>query len=131
MTDLNTGKSYRKINAVNSRDYDTNQEICEQNGGYLPEPRSLEEKQFLMNFTSNSGGFYLGMTDRVEEGVFQWNSDNSTVTWTDWYPGDPNGGTNDNCVFVYGVNWADYPCVNNSLITGPIICQGIYLYHLT
>ena len=94
----------------------------------LPEPRSLEENNFLANFLSGNGWLFLGMTDRVEEDKWIWESDGTEVTWTHWLSGQPGGGTAENCAFIYHNRWVDYTCVKSALMReGKVLCEGIFI----
>ena len=44
---------------------------------------------------------WIGYTDELVEGSFGW-LDGSTAGYTNWSPGEPNGGTNESCVHL---NW--------------------------
>ena len=114
-----------------------NQEICLQHGGILPEPRSQEENDFLNNL--NTDMFPLGLRDVETEGSWLWDSDGSPVIYTNWRPGQPQGGVNENCAFVYrnknnlGPLWGDLRCLPSSHMEQQnknLICQrdkGVWL----
>lgn len=63
-------------------------------GGYLASINSAAEQQFIF---SNFGGLerYIGFTDQGQEGTFRWTS-GEPFTFTNWFPGEPNGGTAEN-----------------------------------
>ena len=74
------------------------QDLCEAEGGMLPEPRNREEHDFLNSFTTVQ--FYLGATDKAKEGHWAWNSDGSSVQWALWGTDEPNGGSDQNCLLM-------------------------------
>lgn len=54
-------------------------------------------------------------TDFAEEGKYFWMSNGAPLTYTKWFVGEPNGGTNENCLSVntrggQGYAWNDAPC---------------------
>lgn len=57
---------------------------------------------------------YFGLHDKESEGIFRWVSDNSTVTFTDWGPHQPdNAKYGEDCgQFWNDINyrWNDAPC---------------------
>ena len=51
---------------------------------------------------------WLGANDRSEEGHYRWTSDNSTVEFTDWHPGEPTNVRTQNCVVkLTKAGWID------------------------
>ena len=59
--------------------------------------------------------FWLGAYDLVNEGTWVWVKKNDYVTsgFTHWAPGEPNGGTNENCLGLFdglSYQWNDAPC---------------------
>ena len=115
VTDERTGKQYI-VQDTDDLVYDVNKQACQNLGGFLPEPRDEAENQFLDSLGSDM--FTLGMTDRVVEGQWVWESDGSPVTWTGWV----RLGTNDPepVIVLRRLNshyaghrtdgWADIPC---------------------
>ena len=109
--------------------HDANQEICLQHGGILPEPRSQEENEFLNDL--NTDMFVLGLSDVEIEGSWLYDSDRSTVAFTNWHPGQPRGGTGKNCAVMRnfangGAFWSDVPCLSDGDLNAfnmSLICQ--------
>ena len=105
--------------------YDDNQQVCQDLGGFLPEPRDERENQFL--FSLDAETFSLGMTDRLQEGEWLWDSDGQPVTWTKWISKEPNGKNRENCVAVWtDGEWQDVSCLSNHNIRARstrLICQ--------
>ena len=110
-------------------------------GGILPEPKNAWENAALSALTPTGCHVLLGMTDRVNEGTWRWDSDRTIVTWTKWAnwthdSNEPNGQTQSNCAVLmnyYEPNhvigsplgiWGDMDCANNEEIPcRQIVCQ--------
>ena len=76
-------------------------------------------KKFLYN---KDGLFWMGLTDIQTEGVYVWNLSQTTATWSNWVPGEPSGGTSENCVVTSNLTqWLDVPC---SWQYGYALCQS-------
>lgn len=86
--------------------------VCKENGGILAEPRTAEETELLNHFCQEGSYYWIGLSDLVEEGTFQWASDYSEPDYTDWYSTEPNG--DGDCVFkhttVCNLQWFDANC---------------------
>lgn len=55
------------------------------------------------------GGIWIGLTDEVQEGSFQW-LDGSPLNYTNWNAGEPNNsGNEDYAVLLAGGKWNDEP----------------------
>ena len=54
----------------------------------------------------------MGMSDKISEGTWLYNSTGSTMSYTNWNSGEPNGGTNENCIIMVASNgvWVDVSC---------------------
>jgi hypothetical protein len=83
-------------------------DFCKTFGGDLASVRNAEEQDTITilngqnNQRSTGWGYgyaYIGMNDINQEGVFVW-SDGSPTTYTNWYPSNPSGGVNENCVHL-------------------------------
>ena len=64
---------------------------------------------------SASNLFWIGLTDRVTEGKFIWNSSQALAgynSYLNWSPLEPNGGFLENCLVLFTAarKWVDYPC---------------------
>jgi len=69
------------------------QQFCEENGGTLAEPRRARETNVInrmINKEAGNNNYWIGLTDRREEGTFTWMSDNSEVSYTNWDKREPN-----------------------------------------
>jgi len=62
-------------------------------GGHLVDIASAEENAFLVStfLLQPQDVFWIGFTDRVTEGNFQWTT-GAPVSYTNWNPGEPNEG---------------------------------------
>ena len=67
---------------------------------------------------------FVGLTDKVNEGRWVWNSDGSETQYTFWDSGQPNGGEQD-CGMMTSRNgkWHDDVC-DRLLRTHLAICQN-------
>ncbi|MFN9062997.1 MAG: lectin-like protein, partial [Pseudanabaena sp.] len=77
-------------------------------GANLVTINDASEQTFInTNFNANSGFYYIGLTDQVQEGQWKWIS-GETAPYTNWYPGEPNGGTGESYALMYSSNrWID------------------------
>ena len=91
---------------------------CNQQGGHLVTIESKPESMFLKDYGSRliKNTFWIGLTDRLIEGVWKWQSSGELAVFTDWMPGQPDNAHNDDCVHIdYSTKWlwADTVCVAN------------------
>ncbi|KAI5627970.1 collectin-12, partial [Silurus asotus] len=74
-----------------------------------------EEQDWLLLHTVGRGFFWLGLTDRQKENVWQW-VDGSEPTFTKWRPGQPDNwhhghDEGEDCAgLVHGGKWNDFYC---------------------
>ncbi len=86
-------------------------------GGNLVTINDIEEQQWInQTFGTRLRGFWLGLTDKDEEGNWKWIS-SEPVTYKNWYPGEPNngGGNEDYALTWHGGSWND---ANGDVIVG-------------
>lgn len=69
-------------------------------GGYLAAVRDAAENDWIVNHFAGVGQAWLGLTDDGNEGNFSWTS-GELRSYTNWYPGEPNGGADENFVQIY------------------------------
>ena len=89
------------------------QESCWKMGGKLAEIRTQDQYDAINTYVRNQSLIdfvFVGMTDAGHEGDWTYMSDNSTLTFVKWVPGEPKGGSAQNCGCVYTVNMMMYDC---------------------
>jgi hypothetical protein len=69
--------------------WETSQASAQAIGGNLVTINDAAEEQWLRNTFSLTEGFWIGLTDKVTEGNFQWIS-GETSTYRNWAAGEPN-----------------------------------------
>lgn len=93
-------------------------EKCKLLGGYLAEPDTSVEMDFVESVFKSSSNiknyrhFWLGGSDINAEGQWAWRKDARKITYTTWRSGEPNGGRTENCLQAYRGDgtWNDLPC---------------------
>ena len=121
-SDTSSNKDYF-VMETNSLSHDSVTRMCGNIESILPEPRDAAESDFLGTLTPDT--YMLGVSDDVTEGDWVYRSSGSPVVWSYWGPGEPNGGSKENCVVMRGRNWVDVYC-NGSQLEGEqksAICQ--------
>ncbi|CAC5419524.1 unnamed protein product [Mytilus coruscus] len=108
--------------STTSEDWETAKARCMYLGAKLSEPVTQSEIDYISNIArSRNGTFWLGGTDKDNEGTFVWTSDNRTIGLSNWAGGEPNNYANrEDCVAVHaklGFLWNDSPCDSRSLFT--------------
>ena len=93
----------------------------------------------IVNTMGTNFWFFLGLTDRAAESQWVWSSDGSTVAWTLWKSGEPDGGRNQDCaahIVRHGASWnkkwGSMYCYQYYAI--PVVCEKTRkykIYHLT
>ncbi|XP_053407165.1 perlucin-like protein [Mercenaria mercenaria] len=90
---------------------------CKILGGHLVEIDDATENQYLVNqakLINSKESFWIGLNDLQEEGSWVWVDSNEAVSYTNWYPGQPdNEASNENCAHlnpVYNDLWNDKEC---------------------
>ena len=121
MPDYN-GNTYRLTNRLT---WEQAQAEALNAGGNLVTINSLQEQQWLVTTFGGTEQLWIGLTDKVTEGQFQWAS-GETFTYTNWFTGQPdNGGPppgEDYVVMNFGAagQWNDYPNNNQTTFRGII-----------
>ena len=84
-------------------------QACINMGGHLVTSTSLAENNFLFSLWPNG---WIGLTDEVNEGVWQWVT-GEPYSWSYWNSGEPNNAGNEDYIqFVGGGRWNDLPNVS-------------------
>lgn len=58
---------------------------------------------------------WIGVSDIIEEGRWEFTSTQEVVQYTDFEPGEPGGHLNQNCVILWNDfhgKWADFYCTS-------------------
>ena len=101
------GNSFYKIYNEGLNYGDANAQ-CESDGSFLAIPRSEAEEEFLfglfptgslLNPHTDDLSMWIGINDIEEEDLFV-AVDGLDIVWTNWGPGEPNGGLNENAVEI-------------------------------
>ncbi|XP_052761682.1 C-type lectin domain family 10 member A-like [Mya arenaria] len=76
---------------------------------------SQEESIFLTSFLADIKDPYhwIGLNDDVIEGLWKWHDTDKVPTFTNWYPGQPDGHRNANCAIIHAslhYKWSDQGC---------------------
>ena len=68
----------------------------------------------LINFQIQNIPLWLGGQDILKEGNWIWQNSGDDIDYTKFQPGEPNGGTGENCMNMYyeNGNWIDVNCLN-------------------
>ncbi|XP_023191646.1 macrophage mannose receptor 1-like [Xiphophorus maculatus] len=101
----------------NAQSWSGAQTACRKDGGDLASIRNMEDNSFVTSELgyASTDELWIGLNDIKTEGLFDW-TDHTTVTFTSWEFGKPQGATNQNdCVLIRGENgnWADRDCKEN------------------
>ncbi|XP_052084102.1 perlucin-like protein [Mytilus californianus] len=88
---------------------------CHRKGGFLLKIDNAVENWFLKTYIKyhNPNSVWIGAHDSEQESNFIWESDNTNLTFTDWFPGEPNDDNNEDCVHMrksVNYRWNDYQC---------------------
>ncbi|KAI8504762.1 hypothetical protein Bbelb_178800 [Branchiostoma belcheri] len=107
---LFSGKCYKVF--TDTVTYSQARQVCIDNGGSLAMVKNSEINSFLKTLSSDHKWF--GLSDEVTEGQFLWEDGGSLTStgFTDWYPGEPNGGSLENCVQYWRQTWNDRSCTD-------------------
>ncbi|XP_039605967.1 mannose-binding protein C-like [Polypterus senegalus] len=94
--------------------------LCQEAGGQIATPTSIEENTALTKLIKSDGMAYLGLNDRKTEGTFQ-DISGSPVKFISWAPGEPSNDQADkDCsVITSDGTWSVVLCTGSYTI----ICQ--------
>ena len=85
-----------------------------------------EKEQLEIKVSSSTEFYWIGLTDKEEEGKWVW-SDGSNNVWKNWRGNEPNGGTAENCVVIsHDGKGIDVSCSKPRFFVCKI--PGAYLY---
>lgn len=94
---------------------------CERLNGILAEPRTTEEMWVARFYRSTFHvvGIWVGASDRLVKGLWQWESDNRAVASDLWTSRQPNNYLNQDCGDVREGGLSDVDCDEHQ----PFICE--------
>ena len=86
---------------------------CQAAGLQLATVQSAAQDALLLTAAAGST-VWIGGTDAASEGTWVWSPSNTPLSYTNWYAGEPNGRTHENCLMKYtnqyGGLWNDARC---------------------
>ncbi|KAL4217786.1 hypothetical protein ACF0H5_022524 [Mactra antiquata] len=93
------------------------QKYCEGFHGYLVNINDEDENKFVTSYLEDlkDDRHWIGLTDELIEDVWKHYPSETTATFFNWAPGDPNQLKGANCVAIFrtsGYRWIDEPCTN-------------------
>ncbi|KAL4217796.1 hypothetical protein ACF0H5_022535 [Mactra antiquata] len=77
--------------------------------------RSLLERYYRTGGQHPGQEFWIGANDLMIEGVWEWYTDNSSLEYSGWYPGQPGSEGDEDCAVIASRSdvfngWHDAPC---------------------
>ncbi|XP_041476506.1 uncharacterized protein LOC121424795 [Lytechinus variegatus] len=107
---------------TNSLTWENAQAYCETQGGNLASIADSGVNGHVAWVMSGYSKAHIGLTDTESDGTWSW-WDGSSMTYTNWNSGEPNGNFETNCGGMHSSGtWDDYPCTNSmvSVCRAPI-----------
>uniref|UniRef100_A0A3B4Z5S4 C-type lectin domain-containing protein n=1 Tax=Seriola lalandi dorsalis TaxID=1841481 RepID=A0A3B4Z5S4_SERLL len=106
--------------STQSGSWEKGREDCRARGADLVIIDSLEEQTLLTGFAAGKKFWWIGLTDRDEEGTWKW-IDGTPLTQSYWWEGQPDNGGGDSqwgeedCAHIltsrdFDKNWNDQSC---------------------
>ena len=101
-------------------DWDSAQAQCQSHGATLYEPASVQEANQVRAYATNVGlgKFWIGVTDKAQEGTWAYASDDQACTISNWGKNEPNdydhgdGAGGEDCAEIYeDGTWNDCSCL--------------------
>ncbi|XP_044850501.1 C-type lectin domain family 17, member A-like [Mauremys mutica] len=100
-------------------------QFCTDRNSYLVIVNNDNEQAFLKDSNKQGRTYWLGLSDAVEEGKWQW-VDNSPYSVSFWNPGEPgNENEEEDCVSMKSTGtWGDSKCsqLNHWICESTWIC---------
>ena len=101
--------------------------IANHNSFFKVEINSAEEQQGIINLLGPVGFasyYWIGLSDAEEEGTYVWATSGDPMTYENWAPGQPIGGTSYNCAWM-GTSgsweWTNSDCGSD---TNQVLCEA-------
>ncbi|XP_033746963.1 lactose-binding lectin l-2-like [Pecten maximus] len=96
---------------TDSKTWSEAQDECKNHDSNLVTIETQEENTWLKGIQFTQNNPWIGAYTDDARTVWRWVSDNSTLTYTDWRPGEPNDvGGNEDCVHLKSDGWNDGRC---------------------
>ncbi|XP_035860394.1 CD209 antigen-like protein A isoform X2 [Sander lucioperca] len=103
--------------SAESGSWEKGRQYCRDRGADLVVIDSSEEQTFLSKFIKQNTQYWIGLTDRDEEGTWKW-VDGTPLTLKNWRRGQPDNGGGDplwgeeDCAHIgpYTTEWNDLSC---------------------
>ncbi|XP_071264260.1 receptor-type tyrosine-protein phosphatase H-like isoform X4 [Salvelinus alpinus] len=100
--------------STEKKTWEKSRQDCLERGADLVIINSEEEQTFINGFESVKW-VWIGLTDSVTEGTWKWVDGTPLTTPRYWWRGEPDGGTDQNCVEIYYTSsgqgvWRDLGC---------------------
>ena len=93
-------------------------ELCEAADAYLVEPDTEAENVYVhdkMHEAFYGKWRYIGGSDEETEGDWKWGENGGSVSFTNWWPGEPNNKYGEDCMEMrYWGKWNDVDCYNDN-----------------
>ena len=105
---------------------------CAAHGAHLASIETKDEDTFLRGFSNklfkcgirnHTTSFWVGGTDDAIEGLWKWHDTNKPLTYFNWWPGQPDNRSSEDCLCLcgmHGFTWDDAHC---ALETFHFICE--------
>ena len=103
--------------------WDDARQFCEKKGAHLVDIDSLAEQKIVTDIVDVAGiraSFWIAVNDLESENDFR-ASEGSKQEFFDWYFGEPNDASGEDCVEVYTKSWKwnDQSCTDEN----PFVCE--------
>ncbi|KAM9065086.1 pulmonary surfactant-associated protein A-like isoform 1-T2 [Sarcophilus harrisii] len=112
---VQVGKKFFATSGLAS-DFSTANKTCYMFGGAIATPRNADENAAILKLVikHNTYGF-IGLMEGKTPGTFHY-LDGTTLRYSNWYPGTPDGQGSENCVEMYtDGTWNDRYCSKSRL----------------
>ena len=95
---------------------------CKRAGLQLATVQSAAQNA-LVRTAADGNQVWIGGTDAASEGTWVWSPTNTPMSYTNWYPGEPNNWeNNEDClIFDSSGKWNDVPCT----LLVKFVCQTV------